>query len=66
MPIIFPIETKAQRQVLGVALAFSILAVIAVCLRLLAHQLAQKKWTPSDYFIIAACVSHPTERRQLY
>ncbi|KAI9036935.1 putative integral membrane protein [Aspergillus affinis] len=56
MPVIFPIETQAQREVLGVALAFSILAVIAVCLRLLAHHLAQKKWSPSDYFIIAACI----------
>ncbi|KAK1148775.1 hypothetical protein N8T08_008660 [Aspergillus melleus] len=56
MPVIFPIETRAQREVLGVALAFSILAVIAVCLRLLAHHLAQKKWGPSDYFIIAACL----------
>ena len=57
MTVIFPIETQAQREVLGVAIAFSILAFSAVCLRLLAHQIAHKEWTSSDYFIIAACVS---------
>ncbi|GES63288.1 integral membrane protein [Aspergillus terreus] len=56
MTVIFPIVTNAQRAVLGVALSFSILAVTAVALRLLAHQIARKKWTLSDYFIIAACV----------
>ncbi|CAG8904107.1 unnamed protein product [Penicillium egyptiacum] len=54
MVVIFPIETPAQRQVLGVAIAFSILAVVAVCLRLLAHHLARKRWILTDYFIIAA------------
>ncbi|KAI1838614.1 hypothetical protein DTO013E5_515 [Penicillium roqueforti] len=54
MVVTFPIETPAQRQVLGVAIAFSILSVAAVCLRLLAHHLARKKWTLSDYLIIAA------------
>ncbi|KAF1967291.1 hypothetical protein BU23DRAFT_559496 [Bimuria novae-zelandiae CBS 107.79] len=53
---LFPIKTHDQRAVLGVALGFSILAVIAVSLRLLAHQLAHKKWTLSDYFIIMACL----------
>lgn len=57
MVVTFPIETPAQRQVLGVAIAFSILSVAAVCLRLLAHHLARKKWTLSDYLIIAAGVS---------
>ncbi|KAL2813026.1 hypothetical protein BJX63DRAFT_443261 [Aspergillus granulosus] len=54
--VTFPVETPAQRAVLGVAFTFSILAVIAVCLRLLAHHIAQKKWTASDYFIIIACI----------
>ncbi|KAJ5479303.1 hypothetical protein N7530_004812 [Penicillium desertorum] len=53
MVVTFPIETPAQKQVLGVAIAFSILAVVAVCLRLLAHHLARKRWILSDYFIIA-------------
>ena len=57
MVVTFPIETPAQRQVLGVAIAFSILSVTAVCLRLLAHHFARKKWILSDYFIIAAGVS---------
>lgn len=57
MVVTFPIETPAQRQVLGVAIAFSILAVVAVSLRLLSHHLANKKWILSDYFIIAAGVS---------
>lgn len=55
----FPIVTPDQRAVLGAALTFSILAVIAVCLRLLAHAIAHKRWTYSDYFIISACVSPP-------
>ncbi|KAE8152832.1 hypothetical protein BDV25DRAFT_127699 [Aspergillus avenaceus] len=56
MAAIFPIEKPAQRDVLGVAIAFSILAVVAVCLRLLAHHIAHKNWSSSDYFIIAACL----------
>ncbi|KAJ5932190.1 hypothetical protein N7516_006679 [Penicillium verrucosum] len=56
MVVTFPIETPAQRQVLGVAIAFSILAVVAVFLRLLAHHLANKRWIISDYFIVAAVI----------
>ncbi|KAI9367089.1 hypothetical protein BJX61DRAFT_538346 [Aspergillus egyptiacus] len=52
----FPIHTHDQRAVLGVAITFAVLAVVAVFLRLLAHQLAHKKWTSSDWFIIAACI----------
>lgn len=52
----FPVQTHDQRAVLGVAIAFSVLSVVAVCLRLLAHKLAHKKWTISDWFLIAACV----------
>ncbi|CAI7652756.1 unnamed protein product [Penicillium glandicola] len=56
MVVTFPIESSAQRQVLGVAISFSVLAAIAVCLRLLAHKLARKEWITSDYFIIAAAI----------
>ncbi|KAL4880292.1 hypothetical protein BJY04DRAFT_219288 [Aspergillus karnatakaensis] len=56
MTVIFPIETHEQRAVLGVAFSFAFLAVAAVCLRLLAHKLAHKKWTASDWFIIAAAI----------
>ncbi|KAL4757705.1 putative integral membrane protein [Aspergillus foveolatus] len=51
----FPIKTHAQHSVLGCSFAFSILAITAVFLRLLAHKIARKKWTLSDYFIIMAC-----------
>lgn len=55
----FPIQTHNQKAVLSVALSFSILAVVAVSLRLIAHAIAHKRWTSSDYLIIAACVRHP-------
>ncbi|KAH1850236.1 hypothetical protein KXW75_006808, partial [Aspergillus fumigatus] len=55
MTVIFPIQTRDQRAVLAVAFTFSILAVVAVSLRLLAHHIAHKPWTASDYFLIAAC-----------
>ncbi|KAL4745344.1 hypothetical protein BDW72DRAFT_211488 [Aspergillus terricola var. indicus] len=51
----FPIKTHAQHSVLGCSFVFSILVVTAVFLRLLAHKIARKKWTLSDYFIIVAC-----------
>ncbi|EAW15034.1 putative integral membrane protein [Aspergillus clavatus NRRL 1] len=56
MTVIFPIQRHHQRAVLAVALTFSILAVTALFLRLLAHHFARKKWTLSDYFLIAACI----------
>ncbi|PWY84835.1 hypothetical protein BO70DRAFT_361231 [Aspergillus heteromorphus CBS 117.55] len=56
MTVIFPIQTQAQKGVLGMSFTFSILPVVAVVLRLLAHHIVHKKWTASDYFIIAACV----------
>ncbi|KAF1848583.1 uncharacterized protein K460DRAFT_353547 [Cucurbitaria berberidis CBS 394.84] len=54
--VIFPVKTSSQKAVLGVAFSVSVLAVIAVSLRLIAHAIAHKRWTPSDYFIIAACI----------
>lgn len=54
---IFAVRTHDQKAVLGVALSFSILAVLAVTLRLTAHAIAHKKWTASDHLIIVACVS---------
>ncbi|KAL1597051.1 hypothetical protein SLS60_008633 [Paraconiothyrium brasiliense] len=53
---VFPIETHDQKAVLGAALSFSILATLAVTLRLTAHAVAHKKWTISDHLIIVACV----------
>lgn len=56
---VFPIRTPDQKAMMGVCISFAILPVIAVGLRLLAHRIAQKKWTPGDYLLIAACVRHP-------
>ncbi|PLN76185.1 hypothetical protein BDW42DRAFT_199069 [Aspergillus taichungensis] len=56
MAVIFPIVTEAQRAMLAVAIVSSTLAVIAVCLRLLAHHIARKKWNMSDYLLIMACI----------
>ncbi|KAL6166956.1 hypothetical protein ACJQWK_06409 [Exserohilum turcicum] len=52
---VFPIRTPDQKAMMGVCISFAILPVIAVGLRLLAHRIAQKKWTPGDYLLIAAC-----------
>jgi hypothetical protein len=52
----FPVHTHDQKAVLGVAFSFSFLAVLAVVLRLTAHKIARKRWTPADYLIITACV----------
>ncbi|PYH87956.1 putative integral membrane protein [Aspergillus ellipticus CBS 707.79] len=56
MTAIFPIKTQPQRELLGMSITFSVLTFVAVVLRLLAHHIARKKWTASDYFIIAACM----------
>ncbi|CAI9631670.1 hypothetical protein GT037_003010 [Alternaria burnsii] len=53
---IFPVDTHDQKTVLGVAFSFSFLAVLAVVLRLTAHEIARKRWTPADYLIITVCV----------
>jgi hypothetical protein len=52
----FPVRTHNQKAVLGVALRFSVLAVIAVNLRLVAHTIVHKGRTSSNYLIVAACV----------
>ena len=53
----FPIERPAQKAVLGVAIAFIILPVILVCLRILARRVASRTLDVSDYLIMVACVS---------
>lgn len=55
----FPVETSDQKAVLGVAITFAILPVIAVCLRLLARRISRKGFDLSDYCIVTACVSRP-------
>lgn len=57
--VLLPIQTDDQKAVLGVALSFAILALIAVSLRVTAHAIAHKRWILGDYLIVAACVSCP-------
>ncbi|KAB5566560.1 hypothetical protein GE09DRAFT_1171632 [Coniochaeta sp. 2T2.1] len=52
----FPIETVAQRSVLGVALTFAILPVVSVTLRVIARRIASRALDASDYCIIIACL----------
>ncbi|KAB5542890.1 hypothetical protein GE09DRAFT_230156 [Coniochaeta sp. 2T2.1] len=52
----FPIETAAQRSVLGVALTFAILPVVAVTLRVIARRIASRALDASDYCTIIACI----------
>ena len=59
----FPIEQPAQRAVLGVSITFTILTFIFVSLRLVAHQIAHKPWTLSDYLTIMAAVRYPIETK---
>lgn len=60
----FPIEQPAQRAVLGVSITFTILTFTFVCLRLVAHQIARKQWTLSDYLTILAAVCSPEEETE--
>jgi hypothetical protein len=55
--VTFPIVKPAQKAVFGVAIAFSILPVFAVGLRLLARRVASRGLDISDYLIIVAAVS---------
>ncbi|KAK1753122.1 hypothetical protein QBC47DRAFT_304223 [Echria macrotheca] len=52
----FPIQTADQRAVLGVAIAFAILPVFAVVLRLIARRISSRTLDASDYCIVVACV----------
>lgn len=52
----FPIVKSDQKAVLGVAITFAILPVIAVCLRILARHISHRKLDFSDWLIIAATV----------
>ncbi|KAK0648617.1 integral membrane protein [Cercophora newfieldiana] len=52
----FPIVTHDRRSVLGVAIAFAILPIISVILRVIARRLARRALDASDYCIILACI----------
>ncbi|KAH8779760.1 hypothetical protein F5883DRAFT_406988 [Diaporthe sp. PMI_573] len=56
MPNSFPIERKDQRSIIAVGVVFSILAAVAVGMRLVSRRIIRRALDWSDYLIIAACV----------
>ncbi|KAK4247262.1 hypothetical protein C7999DRAFT_14669 [Corynascus novoguineensis] len=56
MTVVFPIERQSQRAVLGVAITFTSLAIIACVLRALARRIAHRSLDSSDWCIFAACL----------
>ena len=55
--VTFPIEKPAQKAVFGIAIAFAVLPVIAVILRIIARRIAGRSLDVSDYLIMIAAVS---------
>ena len=55
--VTFPIDKPAQKAVFVIAVAFAILPVIAVILRLIARRMAGRSPDISDYLIMVAAVS---------
>lgn len=64
---VFPIERTSQKAIIGSAVIFSLLPVIAVVLRIVARsRLKQFSLDLSDWLIILACVSFLSARVVLY
>jgi hypothetical protein len=57
MPKSFPIEREDQRSIIAVGVVFSILAAVAVGMRLVSRRIIRRALDWSDYLIITACVS---------
>lgn len=57
MPNSFPIERRDQKSIIAVGVVFSILAAVAVGMRLVSRRIIRRQLDWSDYLIIAACVS---------
>lgn len=58
MVYVFPIERNSQKALIGCAVVFSLLPVIAVVLRIVARsRLKNFSLDLSDWLIILACVS---------
>lgn len=57
MPNSFPIERKDQKSIIAVGVVFSVLAAVAVGMRLVSRRIIRRALDWSDYLIIAACVS---------
>lgn len=51
-----PIKTSEQASLIVVPVVFSLLAVVAVSLRLLARRISNRKLDASDYMILAALI----------
>ncbi|KAB5536421.1 hypothetical protein GE09DRAFT_1226482 [Coniochaeta sp. 2T2.1] len=57
MTVNFPIERGSQRAVISVAIVFTVLAITACGLRVLARRVANRTLDSSDWCIFAACQS---------
>lgn len=57
MPNSFPIERRDQKSIIAVGVVFSVLAAVAVGMRLVSRRIIRRALDWSDYLIIAACVS---------
>lgn len=57
MPNSFPIERRDQKSIIAVGVVFSVLAAVAVGMRLVSRRIIRRGLDWSDYLIIAACVS---------
>lgn len=64
MPNSFPIERRDQKSIIAVGAVFSILAAVAVGMRLVSRRIIRRALDWSDYLIIAACVSNLELRKQ--
>lgn len=63
MVYVFPIERNSQKALIGCAVVFSLLPVIAVVLRIVARsRLKNFSLDLSDWLIILACVSLSSAR----
>ncbi|KAK7699631.1 hypothetical protein SLS64_011585 [Diaporthe eres] len=57
MPNSFPIERRDQKSIIAVGVVFSILAAVAVGMRLVSRRIIRRALDWSDYLIIAACIT---------
>ncbi|KAG8160727.1 hypothetical protein KVR01_008991 [Diaporthe batatas] len=57
MPNSFPIERKDQKSIIAVGVVFSVLAAVAVGMRLVSRRIIGRAFDWSDFLIIAACIT---------
>lgn len=56
MPNSFPIERRDQKSIIAVGITFSVLAAMAVGMRLVSRRIIRRALDWSDYLTVAACV----------